>query len=121
MDVKELLGRLQGVRGPNGSGEYTAKCPAHEDRTASLTVREKESPKDGKRRIYLSCHAGCSGTSVMEALGVTPRDLIVDPDTGDEWKRRGAAKTQRPDFCRKGADHGYSYDDYKPILWALHV
>lgn len=97
MDVKELLGRLQGVRGPNGSGEYTAKCPAHEDRTASLTVGEKESPKDGKRRIYLCCHAGCSGASVMEALGVTPRDLIVNPDTGDEWKRkgRGAAKPQR--------------------------
>ena len=49
MDVKELLGRLQGVRGPNGSGEYTAKCPAHEDRTASLTLTEKEMPLTASR------------------------------------------------------------------------
>ena len=47
MDLKQLLTMLQGVSGPNSSGEYTAKCPAHQDRTASLTATEKESPKDG--------------------------------------------------------------------------
>ena len=45
MDLKQLLSMLEGVSGPNGSGEYTAKCPAHQDRTASLTVTVKPSPR----------------------------------------------------------------------------
>ena len=80
MDLKQLLTMLQGVSGPNSSGEYTAKCPAHQDRTASLTLTEKQSAKDGKTRVYLCCHAGCANTDVMGALGITPKDLIVDPD-----------------------------------------
>ena len=103
MDLRQILGMLQGVSGPNGSGEYTAKCPAHEDRTASLTLTEKESPKDGKRRIYMNCHAGCTGAEVMAALGISAKDLIVNPEDG--WKPgakggkaaggAGAAKSQR--------------------------
>ncbi len=80
MDLQQILGMLDHVTGPNSSGEYTARCPAHTDRTASLTVREKESPRDGKRRIYMHCHAGCSVDAIMEKLGITSRDLVVDPD-----------------------------------------
>ena len=80
MDLKQLLTMLQSVSGPNSSGEYTAKCPAHQDRTASLTLTEKQSAKDGKTRVYLCCHAGCANTDVMAALGITAKDLIVDPD-----------------------------------------
>ena len=101
MDLRQILGMLQGVSGPNGSGEYTAKCPAHEDRTASLTLTEKESQKDGKRRIYMNCHAGCTGAEVMAALGISAKDLIVNPEDG--WKpgakggraAGGASKSQR--------------------------
>ena len=80
MDLKQLLTMLQGVSGPNSSGEYTAKCPAHQDRTASLTVTAKNSPKDGKERIYLCCHAGCENGAVMQALGITAKDLVVNPE-----------------------------------------
>ena len=82
MDLKQLLTMLQGVSGPNSSGEYTAKCPAHQDRTASLTATSKVSQKDGKERIYLCCHAGCTGNDIMAALGISAKDLIVDPDQG---------------------------------------
>jgi hypothetical protein len=81
MDLKQLLTMLQGVSGPNQSGEYTAKCPAHQDRTASLTATVKASPKDGKEKIYLCCHAGCTGAAIMAALGISAKDLIVDPET----------------------------------------
>ena len=89
MDLKQLLSMLDGVSGPNGSGEYTAKCPAHQDRTASLTVTVKPSPKDGKEKIYLCCHAGCAGTDIMAALGIQAKDLVVHPEES------GAAKPQR--------------------------
>ena len=80
MDLTQMLGMLSHVSGPNASGEYTARCPAHEDHTASLTVTEKASPKDGKRRIYMCCHAGCANQEIMARLGISARDLIVDPD-----------------------------------------
>ena len=100
MELRQILGMLQGVSGPNASGEYTAKCPAHNDRTASLTVTQKVSGKDGKARVYLCCHAGCGNDAVMAALGVTPRDLIVNPDREWQGSRRGggsAAKSRQED------------------------
>ena len=90
MDLKTILGRLRSVSGPNASDEYTAKCPAHDDETASLTVRQKKSEKDGKDRIYLKCHANCSQEAIMAALDIRARDLIINPDPP-----RRAAKSQQ--------------------------
>ncbi len=94
MTLQEILGRLNHVSGPNASGEYMAQCPCHDDSTASLSVTEKASAKDGKRRIYLCCHARCDNRQIMQALGVTPRDLVVDGTTssGDAQVRRDAPK-----------------------------
>ena len=112
MDLKQLLTMLQGVSGPNSSGEYTAKCPAHQDRTASLTATVKASPKDGKEKIYLCCHAGCTGTAIMAALGISAKDLIVNPDQGGrssgsaakpQRKPAGAAKPQRGQAAGSGS------------------
>ena len=93
MDLKQLLTMLQGVSGPNSSGEYTAKCPAHQDRTASLTATVKQSPKDGKEKIFLCCHAGCTGADLMAALGIKAKDLIVNPDQGAFRSRANAGRT----------------------------
>ena len=90
MDLRTVLGMLAHVTGPNASGEYTACCPAHEDKNASLTVRQKTSGKDGKDRIYLSCHAGCHQDAIMAALGITARDLIVNPDPEYTGGRKGS-------------------------------
>jgi len=95
MDLKQLLTMLQGVSGPNSSGEYTAKCPAHQDRTASLTVTAKNSPKDGKERIYLCCHAGCENSAVMQALGITAKDLVVNPEPAAPAAKK-SGKGKRP-------------------------
>lgn len=102
MDLQQILGMLDHVSGPNSSGEYTARCPAHQDRTASLTVTAKDSPRDGRKRIYLCCHAGCGNDAVMAALGITAKDLIVNPDPARPAARsqrggRSAAKPQRRD------------------------
>lgn len=80
MDIREFLGRLQNVTGPNGKGEYMCRCPAHDDKTASLSVTEKESRKDGKRRIYFCCQTRkCSTQDVLDAMGLKASDLISDP------------------------------------------
>ena len=79
MSMKEFLGKLQDVSGPNGYGEYMAKCPAHDDQYGSLAVIQRVSRKDGKERIYFYCHAGCDCMGIMEMLGLKAGDMIVTP------------------------------------------
>jgi putative DNA primase/helicase len=69
--VSGVLCRLAGVR-TAGRG-WIARCPAHDDRRASLSVAEGD---DG--RVLLRCHAGCSTESVARALGLELRDLFAD-------------------------------------------
>jgi hypothetical protein len=66
--VESLVSRLHAKR--SGSG-WIAKCPAHDDRTPSLSIDEGA---DG--RALLKCHAGCSNTAVLDSLGMKPRDLF---------------------------------------------
>jgi putative DNA primase/helicase len=73
-----IAARLEGVK-KNGAG-YMARCPAHDDRTASLSLSEG----DGGR-ILLHCHAGCTLEAITAALGITPADLFAD--NGDDGKR----------------------------------
>jgi hypothetical protein len=56
-------------RGP----EYrcTARCPAHDDRSPSLSVAEGV---DGRTLIY--CHAGCPPERIVAALGLSWADLF---------------------------------------------
>lgn len=56
----ELANRLGGAR-REGNG-YRALCPAHEDRTPSLSIVEK----DGK--VLFICRAGCEQKAVLEAI-----------------------------------------------------
>jgi hypothetical protein len=56
-----------------GTG-WIARCPAHDDRHASLAIGEGA---DG--RALLHCHGGCELVQVLNSLGLTMRDLFVGP------------------------------------------
>lgn len=58
-----------------------ARCPAHQDRHASLSVTEF---RDGK--VGLHCFAGCTTGEVCEAIGLTLRDLFPEPVAGPHRK-----------------------------------
>lgn len=64
MDIEEFKVRLEGVRGKS------ARCPAHDDRHASLTFDVGEGGS-----ILVHCHAGCRVEDIVESLGLTMRDL----------------------------------------------
>ena len=66
--IEPILSRLDKVR-KTGKG-YSARCPAHEDKTASLSLTEK----DGKVLMY--CFAGCPTASVLGAIGLELADLF---------------------------------------------
>ena len=70
MTLDEFLSLLDNAK-KSGRG-FVAKCPAHEDRTASLSVTAKEG------RILLKCHAGCEAKSVVATLRITFNDLCID-------------------------------------------
>ncbi len=81
MTVEELLSRLKGVK-KCGTG-WSAKCPAHEDRAASLSIAEG---RDG--RILLKCFSGCSIGEICTALGIAEKDLFAAPLPKPEKKER---------------------------------
>ena len=77
MSADALLAHLDGVK-RTGDGRWLARCPAHEDRRASLTVREL-----GDGRVLAHCFAGCSINEVVSAAGLDmtalfPEKTIVD-------------------------------------------
>jgi len=45
-----------------GLGKYVACCPAHDDKTPSLSIQ------DASDRVLVHCHAGCSQDEVVGAL-----------------------------------------------------
>lgn len=68
-----ILNHLSGVK-QTSPHSWMARCPAHEDRTASLSVREAD---DG--RILLHCFAGCEAHDIAGAVGLTMTDLFPRP------------------------------------------
>ena len=78
--LETLLSRLEKVR-RTGLGTYLACCPAHADRTASLSIREKD---DGA--VLLHCFAECSVQEVIAAVGLELSDLFTPRDQGHHVK-----------------------------------
>ncbi len=74
--VQRLRTLLANVR-PCGAG-FTARCPAHDDRTNSLKVDPGD---DG--RVLLHCFAGCDPEQVVAALGLTMADLFSTDGKGE--------------------------------------
>ncbi|CAN5183045.1 hypothetical protein BH11PLA2_BH11PLA2_07710 [soil metagenome] len=67
--IELLLSKLQGVK-KTGNG-WSARCPAHDDHKASLSVSEGD---DGATLV--KCHAGCTAGAVLKAVGLTLKDLF---------------------------------------------
>jgi hypothetical protein len=69
----KLLDRLEHVK-QTGPGRWIACCPAHEDRSPSLSIREME---DG--RLLLYDFGGCHVDAVLAAVGLGLSDLFERP------------------------------------------
>ncbi len=71
--IDDLLSHLDKVR-RTGPGRWIARCPAHDDKAPSLTIRALE---DG--RILVHCFTGCSTSAVLAAVGLEFADLYPEP------------------------------------------
>jgi hypothetical protein len=61
--IPDVLSQLSGVR--HRYGYWMARCPAHDDRHPSLSVRVNTAGF-----VLLKCHAGCTDTDVAAALNL---------------------------------------------------
>jgi putative DNA primase/helicase len=59
---------------PAGKG-FICRCPAHDDKTASLSISE------GRDGLLLKCHAGCTFDAITAALGVKTAELFYNNGT----------------------------------------
>jgi len=78
-NLDSILSRLKNVRRTRSG--WTACCPAHDDRRASLSISVGD---DG--RVLLHCHAGCNVENVASALGLEMRDLFPERSEA-KWER----------------------------------
>lgn len=74
--LNTLLSRLEKVQ-PIGNNRYKALCPAHDDRSPSLAI------KDDSDRLLLHCFSGCETTDVLGAIGLTFADIMPDKAMGN--------------------------------------
>jgi hypothetical protein len=67
-----LVRRLGGIWSPDGA---MCRCPAHDDRTPSLSVRV------GERALLFKCFAGCDTLDVIRDPSIGP-ECPADRPTG---------------------------------------
>jgi len=96
--AERLISRLDKVKS-TGNGKWVACCPAHEDKTPSLSVTEISD------RVLIKCWTGCSASEIVEAVGLTLSDLFPEhiPSIGhqpakDAWSARQILECLKKDF-----------------------
>jgi hypothetical protein len=79
-----VLSKLDGVT--KRGGYWMAKCPVHDDGTASLKIM-----RGTKQPVILDCKAGCQTKDVRAALKLTIADISAPKEQRGEWTPRGDA------------------------------
>jgi 5S rRNA maturation endonuclease (ribonuclease M5) len=113
MTVDEFISRLEGVM-PSGQG-YACRCPAHEDRNASLSVCEGEGG-----RVLVKCHAGCVVKDVVGTMGLSMKDLMPAKEEATRTRKVGVVVARYPYFDADGNELyrvlRYEPKDFRPQM-----
>lgn len=99
--TRETLGIVQRLGGTWMGNHAMVRCPAHDDRTPSLSIRQ------GRRSILVHCFAGCDGADVMRAVRSALGRCI-----GTEAAQLVAANDRPAPFLRL-------WDSAQPIIGTL--
>jgi hypothetical protein len=94
VSVETLLSRLQRVR-KTGQGRWLACCPAHDDGSPSLSVRELP---DG--RVLVHDFAGCALDQIIGAIGIGLDELAPQALTA-AWLADKESRTDRHERSRE--------------------
>jgi 5S rRNA maturation endonuclease (ribonuclease M5) len=83
----------------------SARCPAHDDHTASLSVTEGDAGK-----VVVHCHAGCPIDEIVAAIGLNLGDLFP-PSTNGHTERRIVATYN---YLNADSELAYQVVRYQP-------
>ena len=81
INLNTLLQRLDKVK-RIGNDRYKAICPAHDDRSPSLAI------KDDNGKLVIHCFSGCENSDIVAAIGLTLGDLMPEKAMGNFTKDR---------------------------------
>jgi putative DNA primase/helicase len=127
MTAAAVAARLHATRARGG---WMARCPAHDDRRASLSIGAGH---DG--RVLLHCHARCTADAICAAAGLELRDLFPETVTRlertivatyDYHDEHGARLFQvvrfdPKDFRQRRPDGTWSLRGVRRVLFALRA
>jgi hypothetical protein len=108
MTASSLAEKAKHAKPPASQGGWwSGRCPAHDDQHASLGWC------DGSKKVGLSCKAGCTRAAIMAALGLTEKDMWLEPKQGKANMKKNIVAT-------------YDYVDekgallYQAVRYAVH-
>ncbi len=90
LNTAEFLSKLKKVK-KTGQQRWMACCPAHEDKSPSLAVKEGA---DG--RILIHCFGGCGIDDIALSIGIEVKDLF--PENLDFSPKKYFTPGQKPGF-----------------------
>jgi len=97
-----VLPKLDGIK--KSGGNYMARCPAHDDGSASLSLGVgKEHP------VVFHCHAGCSADDILAKLNLGWEDLSKPREKAERenWQGRRSGPLVQPGAARWAATYDY--------------
>lgn len=77
------------LRAKKHGGYWTAKCPAHEDKNPSLSIRQG---KNGK--VLIRCFSGCPTEAILQVMNLTFGDLYLEAER-EAWLQKKREAEQR--------------------------
>lgn len=117
MTIEDFLSRLEGVKG--GNGQYLARCPAHDDKRASMSISTGQNGK-----ILLHCHAGCTVPEILDAMGLKETDLFPNRQKPTQERPKVVARYNYTDEQgrllnqkTRFADKTFSWSHYENGKW----
>lgn len=87
MMLDEFLSTLDKVS--QRGDQYTACCPAHDDKNPSLAV----TVKDDKILVY--CQAGCTTPEITGSMGLQLKDLFTESSLSPSQRKQHATKKNK--------------------------
>lgn len=86
-----LLSLLSGVKN-TGRDKWLAQCPAHDDRSPSLAIKQIDD------RLLIRCFAGCGYLDVLAAIGLDASALFPDRIANPNEKPKPAPRFSKSEL-----------------------
>ena len=90
MTIIEILSHFECVK-KESDKEYSARCPAHDDKTPSLSIYINGD------WVNLKCYAGCSQDDILRTVGLNKNDLFI----GEKKPKKQSIDSKLYDYVDK--------------------